>query len=93
VHDEPLRFAGNLNAMYVSRLDEKTGTILPLDAWSKIKTNATNFHNKFIPGVPKKTSSIRSRGSCLIYAFAASAECMRSVSVNGFPVDIVYKCR
>ena len=51
---EPLRFAGNLSAMYISRLDEKTGKPLPLDAWSKIKINATNFHNKFILGLPQK---------------------------------------
>ena len=50
---EPLTFAGNIKAMYVSRLDEGTGVPLAMGPWATIKANATKFHEKFIPGRPQ----------------------------------------
>jgi hypothetical protein len=51
---EPLTFAGNIQAMYVSRLDEKTSAPLANGPWATIKANATKFLEKFISGRPQK---------------------------------------
>lgn len=50
---EPLKFEGNIEAMHVSRLDDKTGVPLANGPWAMIKANATKFHEKFISGRPQ----------------------------------------